>query len=71
MPASGHQDHTASPSALSALVNSAVSVHRIPFRVRDVAQRPSVWNRTAADMPVICVICEAEYFSQRGSTDFW
>jgi hypothetical protein len=42
MPASGHQDHTTSPSASGALVFGTVSVHRIPLRVRDVAQRPSV-----------------------------
>src|ERR1700694_3709538 len=41
-PASRRQDHTTSPSAVSALVNSAVHVHRIPPRVDDVAQRPSV-----------------------------
>jgi len=46
MPASGHQDHTTSPSASNALVLSIVSVHRIPPRVRDVAQRPSVWDGT-------------------------
>ena len=40
-PASGCQDHTASPSASSALVLSTIRVHRIPPRVGDVAQRPS------------------------------
>src|ERR1700687_3060163 len=50
MPASGHQDHTTSPSAPSALVRNTVSVHRIPLRVRDVAQRPSVWDGMAADI---------------------
>ena len=39
-PASRRQDHTTSPSASSALVRSTVSVHRIPPRVHDVAQRP-------------------------------
>ena len=43
-PASGRQDHTTSPSASGALVVGTVSVHRIPLRVRDVAQRPSVWS---------------------------
>jgi hypothetical protein len=41
-PASGRQDHTTSPSASCAFVLSAISVHRIPRRVRDVASRPSV-----------------------------
>src|SRR6202166_1740819 len=39
-PASGCQAHTASPSASSALVRDTLSVHRIPPRVDDVAQRP-------------------------------
>jgi len=41
MPASGHQDHTTLPSASSAFVRSAISVHRDPSHVDDVAQRPS------------------------------
>jgi hypothetical protein len=40
MPASGHQDHTTSPSASSALVRSAVRVHRIPPHVRDDRETP-------------------------------
>ena len=48
MPASGHQDHTALPSASGALVNRTLGVHRSPLRVGDVAQRPSVWNGMAA-----------------------
>ena len=40
-PASGCQDHTTLPSASSAFVGSALSVHRTPPRVDDVAQRPS------------------------------
>jgi hypothetical protein len=41
-PASGRQDHTTSPSASGSPVKRAARVHRIPLRVRDVAQRPSV-----------------------------
>ena len=41
MPASGHQDHTTSPSACSIARQARRRVHRIPLRVRDVAQRPS------------------------------
>ena len=33
MPASGHQDHTTSPSASSAVVYGTIRVHRIPLRV--------------------------------------
>src|SRR5580693_2281744 len=41
-PASGCQDHTTSPSALVPFVHGTSRVHRIPPRVDDVAQRPSV-----------------------------
>jgi hypothetical protein len=39
-PASRRQDHTTSPSASSALVRSAIRVHRIPLRVRDDRDTP-------------------------------
>ena len=39
-PASGRQDHTTSPSTSSALVFSAVRVHRIPPHVRDDRETP-------------------------------
>jgi hypothetical protein len=68
MPASGHQDHTPSPSASSALVRRTLSVHRIPLRVRDVAQRPSVWNGMAADIELICHFGKPEYFFEKGWT---
>ena len=41
-PASRRQDHTTSPSASAPFVKRAARVHRIPLRVDDVAQRPSV-----------------------------
>jgi hypothetical protein len=41
-PASGCQDHTSLPSADSIARQARCRVHRIPFRVVDVAQRPSV-----------------------------
>jgi hypothetical protein len=41
-PASGRQNHTTSPSASAPFVTCAARVHRIPPRVDDVAQRPSV-----------------------------
>jgi hypothetical protein len=40
-PASGRQDHTTSPSAYARFVKRAISVHRIPPRVRDDRERPS------------------------------
>src|SRR6202040_3180658 len=42
-PASRRQDHTTLPSASSPIVHRRIRVHRIPPRVRDIAQRPSVW----------------------------
>src|SRR5450756_1021318 len=39
-PASGRQDHTASPSAPPALVSRRLHVHRIPPRVRDDREPP-------------------------------
>jgi hypothetical protein len=41
-PASGRQDHTTSPSASAPLVVGAISVHRIPPRIRDGAAKPTV-----------------------------
>src|SRR5205814_5406971 len=41
-PASRRQDHTNSPSASAPYVKSTNRVHRIPSRVRDDRERPSV-----------------------------
>jgi hypothetical protein len=41
MPASGHQDHTTSPSASGALVFGNIRVHRIPPHARDDRETPS------------------------------
>jgi len=41
MPASGHQDHTTSPSASHAVRYRRLRVHRIPLHVRDDRERPS------------------------------
>src|ERR1700752_996337 len=41
-PASRRQDHTTSPSARAPFVHGTSRVHRIPPRVDDVAQRPSM-----------------------------
>jgi hypothetical protein len=47
-PASGCQDHTTSPSASSALVRSAIGVHRIPPPTSvTIAKRPSSGGGTA------------------------
>src|SRR5204862_8163857 len=40
MPASGHQNHTTSPSASVLFVKSTNRVHRIPSRVRDDREPP-------------------------------
>jgi hypothetical protein len=53
-PASGRQDHTISPSASASFVQQRIRVHRIPCRVDDVGQRPSVardGRPNASDLP--------------------
>jgi hypothetical protein len=67
MPASRHQDHTTSPSAVGALVLSIARVHRIPTRVDDVAQRPSVGQDTRL-VELICPTGKAEYFCEQDWT---
>jgi len=62
-PASRRQDHTTSPSASRAIVFGAIRVHRIPLRVRDVAQRPSEWDGMRRDIAVIWVSEKQKYFS--------
>src|SRR5205814_2510616 len=47
MPASGHQNHTTSPSASAPFVKGANHVHRIPSRVRDDREPPLWWDETA------------------------
>jgi hypothetical protein len=61
----GLQDHTSSPSASSTLVRSAIRVHRIPPRAGDVAQRPSEWDRMAANIEVIWVGRQAIFLKFR------
>jgi hypothetical protein len=56
-PASGRQDHTASPSAPLALVYRKPRVHRIPPRVRDDREPPLSSGETRGVMPVICGKC--------------
>src|ERR1700688_2749243 len=53
-PASGRQDHTASPSTPPALVVRSPRVHRIPPRVRDDREPPLSSGKTRGVMPVIC-----------------
>src|SRR5438477_9966966 len=47
MPASGHQNHTTSPSTSVLFVKSTIGVHRIPSRVRDDREPPLWWDETA------------------------
>src|ERR1700704_2087633 len=67
MPASRHQDHTTSPSALSALVLSTACVHRIPLHVDDVGQRPSVGQDEGGCTPDL-ISEKQKYFCKRGWT---
>src|ERR1700674_703157 len=54
-PASGRQDHTASPSASHAIRLLTCRVHRIPSRVRDDREPPLQWDETTTDKQVICL----------------
>ena len=53
-PASGRQDHTASPSARVALVSRNFRVHRIPPRVRDDRDPPLSSGETGGVVVLIC-----------------
>ena len=70
-PASGCQDHTASPSARVTLVSRNFRVHRIPPRVRDDREPPLSSGETGEVKSVICPTAKAKYFCKRGWTGFW
>jgi hypothetical protein len=53
-PASGRQDHTASPSATPAFVPRKLRVHRIPPRVRDDRDPPLSSGETRGAKALIC-----------------
>ena len=53
-PASGRQDHTASPSARVTLVSRNFRVHRIPPRVRDDRDPPLSSGETGGAKSLIC-----------------
>jgi hypothetical protein len=53
-PASGRQDHTASPSARVTLVSRNSRVHRIPPRVRDDRDPPLSSGETREAIVMIC-----------------
>ena len=62
-PASRRQDHTTSPSAVSAIRLWCHRVHRIPCPTFvTIAKRPSVLGRDGEDEGVIWVKSEPEYF---------
>jgi hypothetical protein len=69
-PASGCQDHTASPSARVALVSRNFRVHRIPPRVRDDREPPLSSGETGGAKALICPTAKAEYFCAKGWTGF-
>jgi hypothetical protein len=68
MPASGHQDHTTSPSASAPFVKGAIHVHRIPPRVRDDREPPLCEAGRGELVKVICPTGKAENFSCGGWT---
>src|ERR1700736_6513027 len=67
-PASGRQDHTASPSARVTLFSRNFRVHRIPPRVRDDRDPPLSSGETGEAIEMICPTGEAEYFCKGGWT---
>src|SRR5712664_562197 len=69
-PASGCQDHTASPSARVALVSRNFRVHRIPPHVRDDREPPLSSGETGEVKSVICPTAKAKYFCAKGWTGF-
>src|SRR5450756_1852220 len=68
MPASGHQDHTPSPSARVMLVCRDRRVHRIPPRGRDDRVSPLFRDGTAANMDLIWGSEKQKYFCKQGWT---
>jgi hypothetical protein len=53
---------------VSAIRQRRIHVHRIPPRVRDVAQRPSV-GQDGGVVKVICPTSEAKYFCKQDWTE--
>jgi len=69
MPASRHQDHTTSPSAIAPLVRRHNCVHRIPRPTSvTIAKRPSDGCGTTIPLLLFLPTCEAKYFSLEGWT---
>ena len=66
MPASGHQDHTTSPSALALFVKSAAASTASRPAFVTIASRPSVWDGTAVDIDLIRTFGKSEYFCKEG-----
>ena len=62
MPASRHQDHTTSPSAVALLVRQRHRVHRIPApNVRDDRETPLlIGHGTREEQPLICPTAQAK-----------
>ena len=69
MPASGHQNHTTSPSASAPLVLRRRRVHRIPHPTFvTTAKRPSCEGGTVESIKLFLANGEAKYFSLRDWT---
>jgi hypothetical protein len=70
MPASRQQDHTTSPSADSAFVSCATSVHRIPHPTfsDDRPNAPLGGCETGELLKVICPSSQAKCLRQNGTT---
>src|ERR1700682_5388246 len=67
-PASGCQNHTASPSARVTLVSRSSRVHRIPPRLRDDRDTPLSSGETGEFVEMICPTGIADYFASEDWT---
>ena len=66
MPASGHQDHTTSPSASRAVRQRHIGVHRIPSRVRDDRETPLGVGRDGGGYRADLGLRKIRIFLQKG-----
>src|SRR3954451_346325 len=68
MPASGHQNHTTSPSASAPFVSAAFASTASRAYVRDDRDTPLMWDGMARFIILIWVRDERKYFSMWGWT---
>ena len=69
-PASGRQNHTASPSATESARLTLRRVHRIPPHVRDDRETPLLARRDGESKPHISEKRKTKYFCERAGQEF-